>query len=148
MCGGRLNQCSGLSGGQMDIKKISESFIGRLNPRVATWIYNRIKNLPSVRKKIEQEYEAIINDLEHAVKPYREKFTSYAEMPEVGCDKAKILKEMQAITGLEEAKWKEGYASGAVYHGDEAHIHFLNQVYALNSQSNPLHSDTNLRWYP
>jgi glutamate/tyrosine decarboxylase-like PLP-dependent enzyme len=48
---------------------------------------------------------------------------------------------MQALSELEQAKWKDGYASGAVYHGDEAHIQFLNQIYALNSQSNPLHSD-------
>ena len=34
-----------------------------------------------------------------------------------------------------------GFASGAVYHGDPAHIEFLNEVYALNSQANPLHAD-------
>jgi glutamate/tyrosine decarboxylase-like PLP-dependent enzyme len=32
-------------------------------------------------------------------------------------------------------------ASGAVYHGAAEHVDFLNRVYALNSQSNPLHSD-------
>jgi len=42
---------------------------------------------------------------------------------------------------IEAAKWKKGFISGAVYHGDEEHIDFLNRVYALNSQSNPLHPD-------
>ena len=28
-----------------------------------------------------------------------------------------------------------------MYHGDQEHIDFLNQVYAINSQSNPLHAD-------
>jgi len=41
----------------------------------------------------------------------------------------------------EEETWKDGFVSGAVYHGDESHIEFLNQVYAINSQSNPLHAD-------
>jgi len=41
----------------------------------------------------------------------------------------------------EESRWKEGFVSGAVYHGDPEHIAFLDQVYALASQSNPLHSD-------
>ena len=42
---------------------------------------------------------------------------------------------------MEESSWQKGYVSGAVYHGDREHIDFLNQVYALQSQSNPLHTD-------
>ena len=42
---------------------------------------------------------------------------------------------------MEEKRWKDGLVSGAVYHGDSEHIKFLNEVYALQSQSNPLHSD-------
>ena len=42
---------------------------------------------------------------------------------------------------MEEKRWKDGLVSGAVYHGDSEHIDFLNEVYALQSQSNPLHSD-------
>ena len=41
----------------------------------------------------------------------------------------------------EESHWKEGFVSGAVYHGDSEHIDFLNRVYAIHSQSNPLHAD-------
>ena len=48
---------------------------------------------------------------------------------------------MEAIRAQEEAQWKDGFVSGAVYHGDQAHIDFLNQIYAINSQSNPLHAD-------
>jgi len=125
----------------MDIKRINESFIGRVNPRIATWLFNRINKLPSIEKKIEQEYAALLHDLEHSVKPYREQFDTYADLPEKGRAKSDILKEMQTLTGIEDSRWQEGYASGAVYHGDADHINFLNQVYALNSQSNPLHSD-------
>jgi len=48
---------------------------------------------------------------------------------------------MEDIKKQEMAKWEEGYVSGAVYHGDDKHIDFLNKIYAINSQSNPLHSD-------
>ncbi|MBM3126134.1 MAG: aminotransferase class V-fold PLP-dependent enzyme, partial [Chloroflexi bacterium] len=41
----------------------------------------------------------------------------------------------------EQARWKDGFVSGAVYHGDAEHIDFLNRVYAIHSQSNPLHAD-------
>ena len=125
----------------MDIQKISEGFLGRINPRLATWLYNRIKNMPAVKQKVEKEFETLINELEEVVKPYRGRFGTCAQIPDTGRDESDILKDMQALSDLEQAKWKEGYASGAVYHGDEAHIHFLNRIYALNSQSNPLHAD-------
>jgi len=125
----------------MNIQKINESFLGKINPRMATWLYNRIKKMPAVKQKVEKEFETLINELEGVVKPYRGQFDTWAEIPDTGRDKSDILKDMQALSDLEQVKWKEGYASGAVYHGDEAHIHFLNQIYALNSQSNPLHSD-------
>jgi glutamate/tyrosine decarboxylase-like PLP-dependent enzyme len=48
---------------------------------------------------------------------------------------------MERYKSIEQARWKQGYVSGAVYHGDESHIDFLNRVYAINSQSNPLHPD-------
>jgi sphinganine-1-phosphate aldolase len=48
---------------------------------------------------------------------------------------------MEAMRDHEEETWKDGFVSGAVYHGDMEHIEFLNQVYAINSQSNPLHAD-------
>ena len=48
---------------------------------------------------------------------------------------------MEELQSKEASKWKQGFVSGAVYHGDDDHIGFLNKVYAINSQSNPLHSD-------
>jgi glutamate/tyrosine decarboxylase-like PLP-dependent enzyme len=45
------------------------------------------------------------------------------------------------LRDIEAAKWEKGFVSGAVYHGDQEHIDFLNKVYAINSQSNPLHPD-------
>ena len=41
----------------------------------------------------------------------------------------------------EAPKWRDGFASGAVYHGGDEHVAFLNEVYALNSQANPLHPE-------
>jgi sphinganine-1-phosphate aldolase len=130
-----------ISGGCMDIEKLKDSFVAKMNPRTATWLYERIKKLPVVKQKVEQEYETLLADLEAVVKPYREKFDTYAEIPDQGRNPPDILKEMEALAELEQARWKAGYASGAVYHGDADHIDFLNRVYALNSQSNPLHTD-------
>jgi sphinganine-1-phosphate aldolase len=128
-------------GGFMDIEKMKDSFLARMNPRLATWLYGRVKNLSPVKEKVEQEYEMLINDLEPFVKPYRGKFDAYAEIPDQGRHPQEILDEMKALAELEKARWQEGYASGAVYHGDAEHIDFLNRIYAMNSQSNPLHTD-------
>jgi len=75
------------------------------------------------------------------IKQYRQKYETYAAIPKKGRDRESILAEMQEMKALEEARWGEGFASGAVYNGDDDHIEFLNQVYAINSQANPLHPD-------
>jgi glutamate/tyrosine decarboxylase-like PLP-dependent enzyme len=85
--------------------------------------------------------EEMMAEIERSIKPYRDDFPTFARLPETGRDKAEIIGEMQTLCAKEESKWKDGFVSGAVYHGDEDHIDFLNQVYMLNSQSNPLHTD-------
>ena len=56
-------------------------------------------------------------------------------------DREEILAMMENYKQLEVSQWEGGYVSGAVYHGNEGHIDFMNRVYALNSQSNPLHPE-------
>jgi sphinganine-1-phosphate aldolase len=79
--------------------------------------------------------------IEKSLKPYQEGFTKYDHLPEAGKDREEILEEMEKFNELEAPKWKEGFVSGAVYNGNEVHIDFMNRVYAINSQSNPLHPE-------
>jgi len=85
--------------------------------------------------------DEFMRELEHSLKPYRGDFVTFSHIPEVGRDREEIIKEMEAFRSVEEARWKDGFVSGAVYHGDDEHIDFQNRVYAINSQSNPLHTD-------
>ena len=100
-----------------------------------------LRKLPAVREEIDSQTEEIINDLESSLKPYIGKFSTYARLPSEGRDRKEILSEIEEITSLEDSRWHGGYVSGAVYHGDREHIEFLNKVYSLQSQSNPLHVD-------
>ncbi|MGE5463116.1 MAG: aminotransferase class V-fold PLP-dependent enzyme [Syntrophothermus sp.] len=100
-----------------------------------------LKAIPGVNQRIEREYDGMMEELEDSVKPYKGKFTTFTEIPEVGRSRSEILNEMETMRAQEEAQWREGFVSGAVYHGDEEHIEFLNQIYSINSQSNPLHAD-------
>ena len=61
--------------------------------------------------------------------------------PRTGRPREEVLAELEAMAAAERPRWQDGHASGAVYHGDPEHVEFLNRVYALQSQSNPLHVD-------
>lgn len=79
--------------------------------------------------------------IKKTLKPYQEGFEKYDYLPEKGMDREEILELMEQFKDMEASKWKEGFISGAVYHGNEAYIDFMNRVYAINSQSNPLHPE-------
>ena len=110
-------------------------------PDLIRFLEKYLRKLPSVKKEIDSQTDSMVSDLETIVKPYSGKFQSHTKLPESGINRDDILDELKKITVLEEKRWKEGLVSGAVYHGDSEHIDFLNEVYALQSQSNPLHSD-------
>src|SRR5262245_26864606 len=115
--------------------------LSRVDPRLLSAAERLLRKVPLVRARIDQETDEVLGELEPKLKPYRGVFPSYPRLPEEGRPREEILQAIDQMRQREEARWKEGYVSGAVYHGDPDHIAFLNQVYALTSQANPLHSD-------
>ncbi|MFN3603247.1 MAG: aminotransferase class V-fold PLP-dependent enzyme [Leptonema sp. (in: bacteria)] len=100
-----------------------------------------IKKVPIIRKRIEEEELKLEKELEKIAKPYKNTTITYSSLPKKGISKKKLLEFFFEIQKQENSKWEKGYVSGAVYHGEKNHIDFLNQVYSLFSQANPLHSD-------
>jgi len=125
----------------MDVMDLLTRRLGWMNPRLAATLERLMRSVPAVRRMIDREYGKMMAELEGSLKPYRQEFPAFSRIPEQGVDRNTILGEMRTLRAHEDSRWKEGYVSGAVYHGDPEHIEFLNRVYALNSQSNPLHSD-------
>lgn len=125
----------------MKIEDLLMKNIGKLPAPMVAWVEKRMKKIPSIREKIDKEYDDMMAGLESSLKPYRDSYPTFAKLPDKGRDREEILHEMESLHEREGSVWKDGFVSGAVYHGDEAHIEFLNRAYALNSQSNPLHSD-------
>lgn len=78
---------------------------------------------------------------EKILRPYQEGFQKHDHLPEAGMDREEILDLMERYKEIEASRWEDGFVSGAVYHGNEAYIDFMNRVYAINSQSNPLHPE-------
>ncbi len=109
--------------------------------RLVGGVADSLVNAPIVRKRVDQEVESIMASVAAGLKPYRGEFAAYDQLPEDGRSYDELLAEVTALRDREQERWQDGYASGAVYHGGSEHIDFLSQVYALHSQSNPLHSD-------
>ena len=86
-------------------------------------------------------FEPMMAELEKSLKPYRGDFPTFSRLPVEGRDRKEVIALMEKLRDIEAKKWKDGYVSGAVYHGDEEFIDFLTTIYAINSQSNPLHAD-------
>ena len=85
--------------------------------------------------------DELMASLERQLKPYRGEFPSFPQLPEDGLARTEVAGLVERLAAAEESRWRDGFASGAVYHGDPEHVAFLNRVYAAQSQSNPLHPD-------
>ncbi|HSF80084.1 MAG TPA: aminotransferase class V-fold PLP-dependent enzyme [Anaerolineales bacterium] len=115
--------------------------LASVSPALEGWLEKRLKSIPLFKRKLEKEYNTLLSGLEESLKPYRDDFSRYKKIPERGLAQEDILEQMQALKQREATRWQAGYASGAVYHGGEKHIQFLDQVYGMYSQANPLHAD-------
>jgi sphinganine-1-phosphate aldolase len=125
----------------MSLRELAQKQLERFGPKFLGPVFDVAKKVPFVRERIEREYEDMLRGMEDDLKPYRSELPVHTRLPETGLDRDAVLAEMTGLSVREESRWKDGFASGAVYHGDDEHIGFLNQIYALNSQSNPLHAD-------
>jgi glutamate/tyrosine decarboxylase-like PLP-dependent enzyme len=76
-----------------------------------------------------------------ALHPYRNTSASFASLPDRGVPREEVLKILGDLYEIEAPRWREGFASGAVYHGDEEHIDFVSKAYRMHSQANQLHPD-------
>ena len=112
-----------------------------MGPGVSKFLEKRMKAVPAIKKQIEKQYDGLSADLEKSLKPYKGKYEAYATLPTAAISHEEVLRKMQELADQEQNRWKDGFVSGSVYNGDQEHIDFLNKVYALTSQSNPLHSD-------
>jgi glutamate/tyrosine decarboxylase-like PLP-dependent enzyme len=125
----------------MSFTKSLKSVVGGATSRVASAVERGLQSVPGAGGVIEKQYESMLGEIETSVKPYRDSFESFTSIPEAGRGREEILAEMEDLKRREEDRWSDGHVSGAVYHGDPAYVDFLNRVYALHSQANPIHSD-------
>jgi glutamate/tyrosine decarboxylase-like PLP-dependent enzyme len=123
----------------MNITSLAERVLARMPRRVAEALYGSARRIPPVRRLMDAEYEELLGSAPPA-RPVGE-HRVYQRLPAEAVDRTAIIAELTSLAAAEETEWRSGHASGAVYHGDSDHVDFLNEVYSLHSQSNPLHFD-------
>lgn len=109
---------------------------------LASFVYVRVQRwLPWLGRMLRARYAEALADLEPQIRPYSGDFCVYASMPAEGVSRDAVLDDMRAMMEREAPQWRDGFVSGAVYHGDPEHVAFTSRVVAMYSQSNPLHAD-------
>lgn len=113
--------------------------IEKLPPRLASVVLSGARKVPGVESMVGGQLNEMLDDAP-IVRPSAD-VPVHRRIPSKPLDREAILADIAELAREEIHEWSDGYASGAVYHGDPDHIEFLNEVYALHSQSNPLHLD-------
>jgi glutamate/tyrosine decarboxylase-like PLP-dependent enzyme len=112
----------------------------RLGQRALDRVFDHAKKVPIVRDRIAKETAKMLEHIRKAAKPYAD-LEVRSKLPDRGVERDAVLEEMDALAARERSRWRDGFVSGAVYHGDDEHIAFLARVCSTFSQSNPLHAD-------
>lgn len=102
-------------------------------------ITKAVKSVPFLQRKVEEEFAKVLEKME-AKEAHLDDIPTFNELPNHGLDPTLILSGLERLAQSEHSRWSRGQASGVVYHGDQEHIQFQNKVYAIFSQSNPLHT--------
>jgi sphinganine-1-phosphate aldolase len=125
----------------MDIPKAAQNLLSRLPRGVAQRMESVLEKLPIVGNLVRNEKRKVASSLRDDVKKHRPTELRFDALPKDGIATTTILDQLEKFSIAESPSWRDGRVSGGVYHGDQTHIEFLNKVYALYSQANPLHAD-------
>jgi sphinganine-1-phosphate aldolase len=125
----------------VDLSERAKQRIRTTGESLASSLFEFAKRLPLVKDRIAAEYDKLLGDLRKSAKPYADEMPVSARLPAKGRPHAELLAELEALREREESRWREGFVSGGVYHGEPEHVALLERAYAIHSQTNPLHSD-------
>ena len=119
---------------------LSQRLLG-LSPRLTGSLFRGAAKLPFIGARLEREYDRLLAPLDRDLHPYRDQHPTFTAVPERGLGHSAVLALVRELAEAERERTAQGLVSGAVYHDGEQHVALLNEVYALTSQSNPLHAD-------
>ncbi|KAG5672948.1 hypothetical protein PVAND_003035 [Polypedilum vanderplanki] len=112
-----------------------------ITERLKKKFFKLVRYVPSVRRKIESEFENIQKTFEDDMMKYGDEMGYIVKLPEDGWHRKDILKKIDDYLELGHYKWDEGFVSGAVYNFDSKINELVTKVYGKTAYTNPLHPD-------
>ncbi|MFZ5440576.1 MAG: pyridoxal phosphate-dependent decarboxylase family protein [Myxococcota bacterium] len=125
----------------MEIPPAVQKLLSRLPPRAVGHLERVLERLPVVGDLVRGEKAKVSESLKEEVRKHRPADLRFDELPPSGVAPEVLLETLARFAERESPTWREGRVSGGVYHGGAEHLAFLDRVYALYSQANPLHAD-------
>ena len=100
------------------------------------------RRVPAARQRIEQEKTSTIAKLQQMIiTPEMAAEERHSALPAQGAPHAELLSLMKRWSAKETSNWKQGQASGTVYHGGDELVQLEATTFSLFCLSNPLHPD-------
>ena len=125
----------------MQIPKTAQRVLAKVPPGVVRRLEAVLDKVPGVGGMVRAEKQKVAESLRDQVRKHRPAELAVDALPPAGLAHEVILQALRTLATRESPMWKTGRVSGGVYHGDEGHLRFQHEVYALFSQANPLHAD-------
>lgn len=125
----------------MELPKSAQAVLSRMPPSVAKQVERVLEKLPVVGDLVRAEKKKVSDSLKASIRKHRPTELAFDALPQKPHSPEALLSTLKTLAAREAPMWRDGRVSGGVYHGDSKHLEFLNEVYALYSQANPLHAD-------
>ncbi|MGV3625115.1 MAG: pyridoxal phosphate-dependent decarboxylase family protein [Archangium sp.] len=125
----------------MEIPKSAQAVLSKIPPTVARQLERVLEKLPVVGDMVRAEKKKVSDALKESIRKHRPTDLQFDALPKKAHSQEELLSTLKRLAAREAPMWRDGRVSGGVYHGDSKHLEFLNEVYGLYSQANPLHAD-------
>lgn len=125
----------------MELPKAAQTILSRMPPAMVKQLERVLEKLPVVGDMVRGEKKKVSDSMRESVRKHRPTELAFDELPRLGLSQTIILDTLGTLSKREAPTWRDGRVSGGVYHGDAKHLEFLDHVYSLYSQANPLHAD-------
>ena len=71
----------------------------RINPNLINWAFEQGSRIPAIRRRIEREYEKLLEPVTASIRPYRGRFKSFTTLPEQGLGREAVLELVERLIG-------------------------------------------------
>ncbi|KAJ2498533.1 Dihydrosphingosine phosphate lyase [Coemansia sp. RSA 1972] len=106
---------------------------------VAGGLIRTVRKAPGTGAVLQRSIDKVVKDIEKSMNvdlPGETKYETIPSQPMTDAEILAILKRRQEEPGVD---WRNGRASGSVYHGGEELARLTNEAYAMFNLTNPLH---------